>query len=173
MVAATGAAGDISTRTTRQARDTAEIDRIASRVADAVRSTLRAGADDEHPEGDASLAAPLAVTLDLPARPPLPDTADHAAEASQDPFSSRRQAVLEQGIALAEESRTRLSTTQHSVTIEVGVIDAVRLVAVPAELYLGLAEQIPRGVPGAPDRRSRVHERLPRLRSGSRSSAEL
>lgn len=150
VVAATGAAGDISTRTTRQARDTAEIDRIASRVADAVRSTLRAGADDEHPEGDASLVAPLAVTLDLPARPPLPDTADHAAEAPQDPFSARRQAVLEQGIALAEESRTRLSTHQHSVTIEVGVIDAVRLVAVPAELYLGLAEQIRAGYPAHP-----------------------
>jgi hypothetical protein len=150
VVAATGAAGDISTRITRQARDTAEIDRIASRVADAVRATLRAGADDEHPEGDASLVDPLTVTLDLPTRPPLPDSAGSAVDAPQDPFSARRQAVLEQGIALAEESRTRLSTTQHSVTIEVGVIDGVRLVAVPAELYLGLAEQIRAGYPAHP-----------------------
>jgi hypothetical protein len=150
VVVATGAAGDISTRTTRQARDTPEIDRIASRVADAVRSTLSRETGEEHPGGEGALRAPSAVTLDLPSRPRPPEAVVSAVDTQQDPFSARRQAVLEQGIALAEESRTRLSTHQHSITIEAGVIDGVRLVAIPAELYLGLAEQIREGHPGQP-----------------------
>lgn len=150
VVAATGAAGDISTRTTRQARDTAEVNRLAARIADAVRSAIAEGADERHSEADATLTAPLATTLDLPARPRTPDATADDRPAHRDPFSARRQIVLEQGIAIAEESRARLTTSQHSVTIEVCALGEVHLVAIPAELYLGLAEQIRDGNPTHP-----------------------
>lgn len=150
VVAATGAAGDISTRTTRRARDTAEIDRLAARVATAVRATILRAEDEDDEEEEARLTAPLGTTLELSARPHTPLESIGMPEAQQDQFSARRQAVLEQGIRLGEESRARLAAAQHSVTVEVCAIGGVRLVAIPAELYLELAEQIREGHPAHP-----------------------
>ena len=137
VVAATGAAGDISTRATRRARSIAEIDRLAARIADALRESLEIPA----PAATSGLILPTSRTLSLPTGSaehahltPRPDPAD--------PFSERRRVVLEQGLALAAANRARLAPETTEITLEVFALAHIRLVAVPAELYLSLAERI-------------------------------
>ncbi|MFB6610847.1 hypothetical protein ACFCVO_11035 [Agromyces sp. NPDC056379] len=137
-VAATGAAGDISTRATRRARSLAEIDRLAGRIASALRGALAAPT----PATIGGLILPISRTISLPAS----GDSEHALLAPRldpaDAFSERRRVVLEQGLALAAANRERLAPGTTEVTLEVFALAHIRLVAVPAELYLSLAERI-------------------------------
>lgn len=140
VVAATGAAGDISTRATRRARDLAEIDRLAGRVADALRSELEGARTTAL--ATSTLALPRTRALALPVNRVAEDVPVLDEPALSDAFAQRRRAVLEQGIGWAAASRARQTADEYTITIEVFAVGDVRLVAVPAELYLALAERI-------------------------------
>jgi hypothetical protein len=140
VVAATGAAGDISTRATRRGRDLAEVDRLALDIADAVRHEL-AGSAALLPD-DEILGLPIARTLSLPTSHHPEPVTRFATDAASDAFAARRQAVLEQGITLVADRRSRISADHLEVTVEALRLGSVRLVAIPAELYLGLGERI-------------------------------
>ena len=140
VVAATGAAGDISTRATRRGRDLAEIDRLAADIAAALRSAIAQpaapAADDD------TLALPIARTLSLRANHHAEPAGASTSDAPADPFAARRQAVLDQGIILVAERKSRIGVDRHDITVESVRLGSVRLVAIPAELYLGLGERI-------------------------------
>ncbi|MFB7893706.1 hypothetical protein ACFC1I_16020 [Microbacterium sp. NPDC056044] len=140
VVAATGAAGDISTRTTRRGRDLAEIDRLAAGIAAALRPAVAEWA--ARTPGDDTLDLPIARTLSLPSNERAVPARVSSAGAPSDPFADRRQAVLDQGITLVAARRSAVEVDRHDITVEAIRLGSVRLVALPAELYLDLGERI-------------------------------
>lgn len=134
-VAATGAAGDISTRHTRQGRSAAEIDRLGRLVADALR--LEPGAS--RPERDA-VGAPAARVIRLEPKPA--DEVDAAMAASPPGADSRTHVVFEQGRRIARELAGGRPGEAYHLEIQAIRLGDVTLVAIPGELFLDLGESV-------------------------------
>lgn len=145
VVVATGAAGDISTRHTRRARTWAEIDRLADRAAAALALaiTTEPGAEGRPDQIRSVITRRVTVKLapksptHLPDRP-LPLT---------DPHPDRNELTYRQGWRLATEILDAARPEFHPVALETVRLGDIDLLAVPAELFLSLAEQIRQSAP--------------------------
>ena len=139
VVAATGAAGNISTRHTRHGRNPLEIDRLAAVAADGLEL------DEIRPprRRNAAVGPPASRVLHLAAK--LPAEADAAVVATP-PTGVREDArshlVFEQGQRIARELATRERVEAYDVEIQAVDLAGVTLVAIPGELFLELGESI-------------------------------
>ncbi|WP_053205047.1 hypothetical protein [Jiangella muralis] len=132
-VAATGAAGDISTRHTRRGRGPAELARLASLVA------------AELPLAPSGEPGPDAVRLPVSRQVRLePKTAAEVAAATRATAAggadARARQVFEQGRRIAGELAAR--GEPYDVDVQAVRLGGVTLVAVPGELFLELGEAI-------------------------------
>lgn len=142
VVVATGAAGDVSTRHTRRDRTPAEADRLAGLAAAALRDAL----DTARPVwsgANGALRGPRLRRIELPAKRPgdVPEHADGAA-------SDRTAYVRRQGAALAADLLAAGRTEPYAVTLAALALGDLRLLAVPAEPYLSVAETVIAATPG-------------------------
>jgi hypothetical protein len=151
VVVATGAAGDISTRRTRRGRSWEEVDRLGDVAARAIVDLL--GQPKDHPPVDAAeLAAPHTTTVNL--SPKAPDdvgrtpSAPANREAAED---DRNILTYQQGLRIAAEIDARQHDGPYPLRLETIHLDGIDLLAVPAEMFLSLAEDIRRSAP-VPDR---------------------
>lgn len=137
-VAATGAAGDVSTRTTRRARTTAEIDRLGAEIVTAVAQTEQSV---RLPVSDALTALrPNRRTVTLAPNPGSSLDKEPPVDGT-DPFAARRHLVLRQGLELIA-SLGRSSDHPVQMPLEAVRLGSVDLIAVPGEPYLDLGEAI-------------------------------
>jgi len=142
VAVATGAAGDISTRRTRQGQDAAELDRLGGLVADRCVDLLA-----RPPTGEWSAGSKLAWrgrTLTLAPKPPVDGdaliaAAADAVRAAADPVAVR---IAEGNLDGARIAAASVSGTRIRIEAEVGVlrIGRLTLVALPGEPFLDLAE---------------------------------
>lgn len=150
VVVATGAAGDISTRHTRRAQTWEEIDRLGGLVAAAVADHL--GRLTGHADVTAAeLSGPRTTTVNLSAKSPAdlgaapPAPANHAGA-----DGGRNSQTYRQGLLIAAEiaeNAARRHDTAYPLRLETIHVDGVDLLAVPAEMFLSLAEDIRRNAP--------------------------
>lgn len=144
-VAATGAAGDISTRGARRARDADELVRIAEVVVDALDHGVDDATRGSGPIAHGSASGVLSPnTLDADAL--APDAVDHALDA--DAESSRWREVYEQGRRALIELGGRHGAEPVPIVIEAVAVGPVRFVGIPGEPFLELGERI-HGATGA------------------------
>ena len=137
VVAATGPAGDISTRHTRRGRDEHEIDRLGALVADRLRGrVLPADAP-----GSMTLIPPVSASVLLMAKQP----AEAVIPGDGGVTSGRSLSVLEQGRRIARDLMARDRSHPYEIEVQVLALGAVTLVAVPGELFLELGERIRAG----------------------------
>ncbi|SDS37488.1 hypothetical protein [Jiangella sp. DSM 45060] len=132
-VAATGAAGDISTRHTRRGRSPAELARLASLVAGALPLTPspEPGPDTVH----------LPVSRRVRLEPKTAAEVDAATRATAGAAAdARTRQVFEQGRRIAGELADR--GEPYDVDVQAVRLGGVTLVAVPGELFLELGEAI-------------------------------
>lgn len=145
-VVATGAAGDMSTRTHRRAQSTAELHRLAGLAAGQVCALLDGPGE---PVGAAPPAGVRTPALALPARTaePLPDLAAlraglAAARAAGDPVGVRRAETAVQGAELAAAARV----PDPRVTVSAVRIGRLRLVGLGGEPFLDLEAALRAGL---------------------------
>ncbi|MET8352227.1 hypothetical protein [Micromonospora sp. NPDC005206] len=138
VVVATGAAGDISTRHTRQGRGLDEVDRLGVLLADRVEPVSpRVSRGTPTPvrppvSRTVALAPKQRAELDVAVRrAPPPGNEDE-----------RIHRVLQQGLRIAEEQAARQRTEPYVIDVEAVDLDGVTVVAVPGELFLELGETI-------------------------------
>ena len=138
-VVATGAAGDISTRHTRRSRDVDEIGRLGRLAAEQIDQARPSLPPDTPPYG-VTPAVSRAVRL----QPKTPEEVDTllAKPVSVRPGDERGQWVLRQGRHIATNLARQRRREPYEIHVEAIGLDDVKLVAVPAELYLELGEQI-------------------------------
>lgn len=146
VAVATGAAGDISTRHTRQGQDPAELARLGELVAGRCLELLAGPAVEAWPED--SVLSWRSRTLELTPKPAEDGQALVAAavaelERSDDPVAARIAAGNLDGARLAAE--TALATTTV-IEAEVAAlrIDRLMLAALPGEPFLAMAEGLRR-----------------------------
>ncbi|KAB1161848.1 hypothetical protein F6X68_02565 [Micromonospora sp. AMSO12t] len=143
VVVATGAAGDISTRHTRQGRGLDEADRLGAWLADRVEPVSpRVG------EGAAPPVRPPVVrTVTL--APKQPAELDVAVRQTPPPGggNERIHRVMQQGLRIAAEQAARQRTEPYVIDVEAVDLDGVTVVAVPGELFLELGETIRAAAP--------------------------
>lgn len=138
VVAATGAAGDISTRHTRRGHGPVELDRLAALVAGGLRlePAREPGPDAVHP--------PVSQVLRL-----APKSADEASAATRaaaaDDADARTRQVFEQGRRIARDLAARRRGEPYDVDVQAVRLGGVTLVAIPGELFLELGEAIRAG----------------------------
>jgi hypothetical protein len=138
-VAATGAAGNISTRHTRQGRSPHEIDRLAAVAAD----RLELGANRTSQRQVDALRPPVSRVVRLePKLPAEVDASIVAAPPTAIRADARSRLVFEQGRRMARELATRTRAEAYDVEIQAVGLAGVTLVAIPAELFLELGESI-------------------------------
>lgn len=137
VVAATGSAGDISTRHTRRGRDQHEIDRLGALVADRLHGSVR----PSDPPGSMTLAPPVSASVRLTAKQPAEAVVPDAGGVT----GGRSLSVLEQGRRIARDLMARDHSDPYDIEVQVVALGAVTLVAVPGELFLELGEEIRAG----------------------------
>lgn len=152
VVSATGAAGDISTRFSRRGRVASEIDRLGDVLADAVAPALDEILARKHSAeaGDASAAtAAKAETVTLEPKPASALSGEPRPGAGQDRDGrdARLLHVLRQGVEIASRRHASEYTGELSIDVEVAQLPGVTLIAVPAELFLSLGNDIRRRAP--------------------------
>ncbi|TDD68171.1 hypothetical protein E1262_16390 [Jiangella aurantiaca] len=135
VVAATGAAGDISTRHTRRGRSTAELDRLAALVAGDLRL------EPSHEPGPDAVRLPRSRTVRLAPKTAAEVTAATRATAAEAADERSRQ-VFEQGRRIARDLAARRRGEPYAVDVQAVRIGGVTLVAIPGELFLELGEAI-------------------------------
>ncbi|WP_246090253.1 SIS domain-containing protein [Nonomuraea deserti] len=138
IVAATGAAGDISTRNTRRARDRAEIDRLGMLVAE----RLPIAAPPPGEPGEASVLAPASVRVELAPKRPEEFAAASAAAADAQGAGERHRSVVHQGRRIARDLQAQGRTRPYEIEVQAIRLGDVTLVAVPGELFLDLGEAV-------------------------------
>ena len=131
-VVATGAAGDLSTRHTRRARDAAEIDRLGALAADAILAGLQSGGV----MADGQVGVPREAMVAL--APKEPADLPGLAELRDRPGRAR---TFHQGLELAAGLLERPGS-DIEVAVEAVSVGGIELVGVPAELFLCLGERI-------------------------------
>ncbi|MER7444512.1 hypothetical protein [Micromonospora avicenniae] len=143
VVVATGAAGDISTRHTRQGRGLDEVDRLGAWLADRVDPVSPSASRGSPPpvrppvSRTVALAPKQRAELDLAVRQgPPPETGN-----------DRIHRVLQQGLRIAEEQAARERTEPYVIDVEAVDLDGVTIVAIPGELFLELGETIRSAAP--------------------------
>ncbi|MFF5229354.1 hypothetical protein [Dactylosporangium sp. NPDC000521] len=142
VVVATGAAGDISTRHTRQGRGLDEVNRLGAWLAGRVEPVLpHVGGDTPTPvrpptSRTVTLAPKQPAELDVALRQTPPGVEDE-----------RIRWVLQQGRRIAEEQAARRRTEPYVIEVEAVDLDGVMVVAVPGELFLELGEAIRSAAP--------------------------
>ncbi|MEQ7011086.1 hypothetical protein ABN028_33395 [Actinopolymorpha sp. B17G11] len=145
VVAATGAAGNISTRHTRQGRSLNEIDRLAAVAA----NSLELDAARRSQPADGTIHPPASRVIRL--EPKLPAEVE-AAMAAVPPAAiqadARSHEVFEQGRRIARELATQRRVEAYDVEIQAVSLAGITLVAIPGELFLELGESI-RGAAGS------------------------
>ncbi len=138
VVAATGAAGDISTRHTRRGRTSAELGRLAALVA----AELRLEPAGE--PGPDTVRPPVSRVLRL-----APKTAAEVTAATEatavDAADARTRQVFEQGRRIARDLAARRRDEPFEVDVQAIRLGDVTLVAIPGELFLELGEAIRAG----------------------------
>ncbi|MEV1329492.1 hypothetical protein AB0J20_07930 [Micromonospora costi] len=138
VVVATGAAGDISTRHTRQGRGIDEVDRLGAWLADRVEPVSpHVGSG-----GPGPVRPPVSRTVAL--APKQRAEFDLAVRQAPPPGNGneRISRVLQQGLRIAEEQAARQRTEPYVIDVEAVDLDGVTVVAVPGELFLELGETI-------------------------------
>ncbi|MEV0810939.1 hypothetical protein [Micromonospora sp. NPDC050200] len=143
VVAATGAAGNISTRHTRQGRGLDEVNRLGAWLADRVEPvSSRVGRGTPTP-----VRPPVSRTVTL--APKQPAELDAAVRQTPQPGvgNERIRWVLQQGLRIAEEQAARRRTEPYVIDVEAVDLDGVTIVAVPGELFLELGETIRSAAP--------------------------
>ncbi|MGP3931695.1 sugar isomerase domain-containing protein [Nonomuraea sp. KM88] len=138
IVVATGAAGDISTRHTRQARDRAEIDRLGMLVAE----RLPVAAPPTGEPGEAPVLAPASVRVELAPKRPEEFAAAIAAAADAQGAGERHRSVVHQGRRIARDLQSQGRTRPYEIEVQAIRLGDVTLVAVPGELFLDLGEAV-------------------------------
>ncbi|OKI46775.1 hypothetical protein A6A27_36940 [Micromonospora sp. CB01531] len=141
-VVATGAAGDISTRHTRQGRGLDEVDRLGAWLADRVEPVPHIGGGTPAP-----VRPPISRTITL--APKQPEELDAALRQAPPPAGKNERIhwVLQQGRRIAEEQAARRRTEPYVIDVEAVDLDGVTVVAVPGELFLELGETIRSAAP--------------------------
>lgn len=139
VVAATGAAGNISTRHTRQGRNPQEIDRLAAVAADSLE--LDANRTSHREVGAVRPPVSRVVRLE-PKLPAEVAAAVGAAPPTAIRADARSHLVFEQGRRIARELATRRRAEAYDVEIQAVGLAGITLVAIPAELFLELGESI-------------------------------
>ncbi|MCG5217286.1 hypothetical protein [Streptosporangium sp. KLBMP 9127] len=134
VVAATGPAGDISTRHTRQGRDQREVDRLGALVADRLHDTMHPA---DAPENMA-LVPPVPASVRLTAKQPQ----EAVVPGDGGVTHGRSLSVLEQGRRIARDLMDRDHSDPYEIEVHAVGLGAVTLVAVPGELFLELGEKI-------------------------------
>ncbi|WP_231618736.1 SIS domain-containing protein [Nonomuraea sp. SBT364] len=150
VVAATGAAGDISTRHTRRGRDLAEVDRLGALVAEALpvgpppreERDRRPAAPPPGERGRQTVLPPVSVRVELPPKPPEEFATAIASSADTRGAGERGRSVVHQGQRIARDLLTRGRTLPYEVEVQAVRLGDVTLVAVPGELFLELGEAI-------------------------------
>lgn len=133
VVAATGAAGNISTRHTRRGRSRAEIDRLAAAVA--------GGLSWEAPYLDGAVGRPVSLGVRLTAK--LPSEVDSEVRPPAAVLAdARSRQVFEQGQRIARELAARSRPSSYELELQAVSLAGITLVAVPGELFLELGESI-------------------------------
>lgn len=143
VVVATGAAGDISTRQTRQGRGLDEVDRLGAWLAGRVQPVPpHVGGGTPTP-----VRPPISRTVTL--APKQPAELDVALRQTPLPVGKdeRIRWVLQQGRRIAEEQAARRRTEPYVIDVEAVDLDGVTVVAVPGELFLELGETIRSAAP--------------------------
>jgi hypothetical protein len=138
-VVATGAAGDISTRHTRRSREVDEIGRLGRLTADQVDKTLPAPPDEPVTE---AITSPVSQVVRLEPKRAAEVERLLAEPLSMHAVDERSQWVLRQGRQIAADLASRQRVEPYEIDVQAIGLGAVTLVAVPAELYLELGEQI-------------------------------
>ncbi|PZF79870.1 hypothetical protein [Jiangella anatolica] len=144
-VAATGAAGDISTRHTRRGRSPAELDRLASLVAAALPlppNQTPAPAPAPSRPGPDTIGPALERRVRLEPRTATELAAATAATADGS-ADERTRHVFDQGRRIAGELAAR--GEPYDVDVQAVRLGGVTLVAIPGELFLELGEAIRAG----------------------------
>ncbi|MEU4569837.1 hypothetical protein [Micromonospora sp. NPDC023956] len=136
VVVATGAAGDISTRHTRQGHGPPEVDRLGARVAD--RLVPPSSPVDGGPA--APVRPPVSRSVRL--RPKQPAELDASAYQIPQVRDGRIRQVLHQGLRIAREQAARQRSEPYEVEVAAVDLDGVTVVGVPGELFLELGEAI-------------------------------
>ncbi|MFI6225742.1 hypothetical protein ACIBCR_00310 [Micromonospora echinospora] len=136
VVVATGAAGDISTRHTRQGHGPSEVDRLGARVAD--RFVPPPAPVDGGPA--APVRPPVSRSVRL--RPKQSAELDASARPVPPVRDERIRRVLHQGLRIAREQAVRQRSEPYEVEISAVDLDGVTVVGVPGELFLELGEAI-------------------------------
>jgi len=136
VVVATGCAGDISTRSTRQAQTPAECDRLGDLAAAQILGVL--ATDPIRVErGDPPIRV-ASRTLRLPVRP-----AETTAETTTAPTGDDRIAhTFRQGLAVANKRMTRHLDGIAALRVDTARLGAVRLAAIGAEPYLAVRDMV-------------------------------
>ncbi|WP_157987968.1 hypothetical protein [Jiangella endophytica] len=138
VVAATGAAGDISTRHTRRGRGTAELDRLAGLVAGDLRL------EPARESGPDAVRPPVSHPVRLAPKTAAEVTAATRASAA-DAVDARTRQVFEQGRRIARDLAARRRGEPYDVDLQAVRLGGVTLVAIPGELFLELGEAIRAG----------------------------
>ncbi|MFB9542813.1 hypothetical protein [Micromonospora sagamiensis] len=135
VVVATGAAGDISTRHTRQGHGPPEVDRLGALVAD--RFVPPAPVDG----GPVAPVRPP-VSRSVRLRPKQPAELDASARPVPQIRDGRIRQVLQQGLRIAREQAARQRSEPYEIEVAAVDLDGVTVVGVPGELFLELGEAI-------------------------------
>jgi hypothetical protein len=145
-VVATGAAGDVSTRTTRRAQTPEEAERLARQL---VGQVLAAGVGDDRFSDGFDASAPIRVdarvaTLapNLAAAPASDDAAFGA-----DSWASRRRTVYEEAVRFVRDLGGH-PATPVAVPVEAVNLGGIGMIAVGGELFLRVGETIRAGIDG-------------------------
>ncbi|SCL25926.1 hypothetical protein GA0074692_2052 [Micromonospora pallida] len=136
VVVATGAAGDISTRHTRQGHGPPEVGRLGALVAD--RFVPPPSPVEDRPA--APVRPPVSRCVRL--RPKQPAELDASARPIPEVRDGRIRQVLHQGLRIAREQAARQRSEPYEVEVAAVDLDGVTLVGVPGELFLELGEAI-------------------------------
>lgn len=146
VTVATGAAGDISTRHTRRARTWEEIDRLGGLLADALARQLDDPTNRATAAPQSGLSTPHAATIEL--RPKLRSGALTSSPAQNSATAAGRNSLTyQQGLQIAAEIIAGARGTPYSVQLQAVRIGGIDLLAVPAELFLSLGEDIRAAAP--------------------------
>lgn len=138
VVAATGAAGNISTRHTRLDRSPAEVDRLATMTAASL--DLDSPRTQQH---DGAVRPPATRVVRLDPKPPGEvDSAILADPSAAIRADARSRLVFEQGRRIAHDLASRGRDEPYDVEIQAVGLGGITLVAIPAELFLELGESI-------------------------------
>jgi hypothetical protein len=139
-VAATGSAGDVSTRTTRLARTSEEVDRLGHLLVAGLDSAVAA----EAPAGSSTVVATARTALLRPNAPTgrRANPRDSEADAfGSDVWAARRRTVFDEAVEYVAALGGHPS---HPVEVEVRAVrlGELRLVGVGGELFLSVGERI-------------------------------